>query len=418
MDGMKDFRKFQLGREVKNGGLAGGMVAATALMRGVWIGSDDTPINYPNENLGLKQETTRSYMPFVLGSIKQGPDPLTFEQFCYILAAGVRGIEKGAADGAGSGKIYSYPWPVNAASIEKIASTISFTTATKTISDSANGLGLIKAGDLIRISGAGVVGNNGTYTVATAAIGSITVNEAIATEAAGATISIEVLTQTYTVEGGNNARVDRSGYSFPTSFELSGKGGQDMDAIMVSSSWITRQWQKLVAFTAGINPAPVSEALFGNTRLFIDSIGGAMGTTEITDTLASFNYKANTGLAHQFAGTGNLFFSKAERKGKIQIACAISLYQNAQALLEYEAWQNQTPRLLRIRIDGPTLASPGTVYSKKAILLDMPGTWSNFPSPEDIAGAEVLPGQFRVAYDPTAGIGPSITVVNELATLP
>ena len=419
MDGIRDFRKFQLGREVKNGGGAGTPVAATAIMRGQWVGQDDTPINYPAENIGMIVETTRGYIPFVLGSINQGPDPLTFEQFPYILAAAIRGIEKGQADGIGSGKIYQYPWPMTAAGVELIAATLSFTTATKTIADSANGLGFIKPGDLIRVSGAVNGPNNGIFTVATAAAGAITTIEAITTEPAGATITIEVLTQVYTAEGGNNALVERSSYSYPTSFELSGNGGADQDAIMLSSSWITRQWSKLAAgFTAGIALPTVSEVLFGHSKLYIDAIGGTIGTTEKTDTLEAFSYKATTGLKHQFAGTGNLFFSKVERKSRVQLACSISMFQNAAALVEYEAWRNQTPRLIRIKIEGPALATPGTTYTKKTLMLDMPGTWTSFPSPDEVEGAEVLVGEFRPAYDPVAGIGPSITVVNELAALP
>jgi len=419
MDGIRDFRKFQIGREVKNSGAAGTPVAASAIMRGQWIGTDETPIQYPTENIGMKLETTRGYIPFVLGSIKQGPDPVTFEQLPYILTAAVRGLMSGAGDGAGSGKIWHFPWPVQLSSTEKTANTISFTTATKTIADSGNGLGFIQEGDLIRVSGAVTGANNNIFTVATAAVGAITTVEALATEAAGAVVTIEVLTQVYTAEGGNNARVDRSTYCFPTQFEISGKGGRDADALMMSSSWTTRQWEKLAAgFTAGIALPAVSEALFGRAKLFIDPIAGTMGTTEKIDTLASFSYKANTGIRHQFAGTGSLYFSKAQRKGKIQIACAISMYQNAAALAEYDAWLAGTPRLVRIRIDGPTLTSAGTTYSQKAIILNMPGTWVKFPSPDEIEGAEVLAGQFRPAYDPTAGIGPSITVVNELAALP
>ncbi len=418
MDGIKDFRKFQIGREIKNTGAAGSPVAATAIMRGQWVGSDDTPVNFPTENIGMQQDTTRGYIPFVLGSIKQGPDPVTFEQLPYILAAAIRGIVTGQADGAGSGMIYDYPWPTTAASVEKTATTISFTTATKTISDSGNGLGFIKPGDMIRVSGAVNGVNNNIFTVATAAIGSITTVEALTTEPAGAAITIEVLVQTYTSEGGNNARVERASYCFPTQFEISGNGGSDQDALMLSSSWTVRQWAAHTGFTAGIALPAVSEALFGRAKLFIDPINGVMGATEKSDTLANFSYKANTGLRHQFAGTGNLFFSKAERKGRIQHALALSLYQNTASLAEYDAWRAGTPRLLRIRIDGPALTTPGTVYSAKAIILNVPGTWVSFPSLEDIEGAEVLAGQFRPAYDPTAGVGPSITVVNELAALP
>jgi len=417
MDGVKDFRKFQLGREVKNSGSPGTAVAATAIMRGVWTGSDDTPRNFPAENIAMLVENTRSYVPYVLGSIKQGPDPCTFEQLPYILAAAIRSVEIGQADGVGSGKVYGYPWPKTASDIEKTAATISFTAATKTIADSGDGLGFIQAGELIRVSGS--TSNNRIYRVVTAAAGAITVAETITDESAGASITIEVLTQTYTAEGGNNVLVERSTYAFPTSFELSGQGGTDMDAIMLSSTWITRQWQKLTAgFTTGISLPTVSEALFGRCQLYIDAISGTIGTTEKTNTLASFSYKANTGLRHQFSGTGNLYYGEVKRKQRIQIACAISLYQNAAGLAEYDNWRSGTPRLIRIKMEGPALTTPGTAYSKKTIILDMPGSWVSFPSLEDIEGAEVLPGQFRPAYDSTAAIGPSITVVNELAQLP
>jgi hypothetical protein len=419
MDGIKDFRKFQLGREVKHGGAAGTAVAATALMRGPWVGVDDTPVTFPPDPIGYQVESDRSYIPYVLGSIKQGPEPATFEQLPLTLAAAIRAVEVGQADGAGSGKIYHYPWPLTDASVEKTADTLAFTAGTKTIADSADGLGLVQGGDLIRISGAGQAGNNGIFRVVTAAAGAITVSEALTDEAAGAAVTIEILTQTYTAEGGNNVRVERSAYSFPTSFELSGRGGANADAIMLSSSWTTRQWATLAAgFTAGITPQALSEILFSGAKFYIDDVDDPAGTTEAPDTLAGFTYRATTGLAHQFAGNGNLFFAKAHRKGKIQLAATISMYQNAVALAEYDAWRTQTPRLLRIQIDGPALTAAGTAYSNKALVLTMPGKWVKFPEPSDIEGAEVFAAQFRPSYNATAGIAPSITVVNELASLP
>ncbi len=416
MDGIKDFRKFQLGREVKNSGASGTAVAATAIMRGQWTGKDETPVVYPPENIGYKTEVNRSYIPYVLGSIKQGPDVATFEQLPYIFAAGIRGIEVGQADGSGSGRIYHYPWPLTDASTVRTAATISFTAISKAIADSAEGLGFIMPGDLIRVSGS--ASNNGIYKVATAAAAAITVAETLTDEAAGETVTIEVLTQTYTCEGGNNVRVERSTYSFPTSFELSGRGGANADAIMISSSWTTRQWTKLAGFTTGISLPDVDELLFSASKLYIDDVDGSIGTTEKHDTLAGFTYRATTGLAHQFAGNGDLYFSKAHRKGRVMLSLAITMYQNDTALAEYDAWREQKPRLLQIRIDGPTLETAGTSYSKKSLILNMPGMWTSFSEPGDIEGAETLEGQFRPAYDPTADIGPSIIVVNELSALP
>lgn len=419
MDGIKDFRKFQIGRERKNGGAAGTPVAATAIMRGIWMGADDTPITYPEEYIGRIGEINRSYMPYVLGSAKQGPDPVTFEQLPYILSAAIRGIDVGQADGAGSGKIYHYSWPQTPESISLTATTLSFTASTKTIADSGNNFGFLQAGDLIQVSGAGEGDNNDVFRVVTASASSITVSEAVADESAGEKIKIEVLEQVYTFEGGNNKRVEQAAYCFPTSFELFGKGGANADALMLSSAWTVKQWiEKTAGFTSGIALPALSEALFTGCRLFIDDIGGTMGATEALNTLSSFDYKANTGIAHQFAGNGSLGFAKAQRKGKVQLSCALSLYQNDIGQAEYDHWRANDPRLIRIQVDGPALATAGSAYSKKTILIDMPGTWSKFPQNEDIEGAEVLPGQFRPAYDVTAGIGPSITVVNELTALP
>lgn len=69
------------------------------------------------------------------------------------------------------------------------ANTISFTAATKTISDAGNGLATILVGDKIRVRGS--ASNDGVYTVATgASAGSFTVTETIVTETASRYITL------------------------------------------------------------------------------------------------------------------------------------------------------------------------------------------------------------------------------------
>ena len=75
--------------------------------------------------------------------------------------------------------------------------TISFT-APSTISDSANGLGVYRAGDPVKVTGS--ASNNRTYVVATAGAGTMVVVETnIVTESAGATV-----TATASVQKGND----------------------------------------------------------------------------------------------------------------------------------------------------------------------------------------------------------------------
>ena len=65
--------------------------------------------------------------------------------------------------------------------------TVSFT-ASDTIADSGSGFGIFGVGDVISLRGS--TSNDGIYTVATAAAGSITVNEPVVNEAAGDSVSI------------------------------------------------------------------------------------------------------------------------------------------------------------------------------------------------------------------------------------
>ena len=70
-----------------------------------------------------------------------------------------------------------------------VATTLSFTAATKTIADSALGLVSFPTGARIQISGS--ASNNGYFTIATGGVaGSIVVNEALVNEAAGASVTI------------------------------------------------------------------------------------------------------------------------------------------------------------------------------------------------------------------------------------
>ena len=73
------------------------------------------------------------------------------------------------------------------------ASTLSFTAATKTIADTANGLAFIKAGDNVTITGS--VSNNGVFKAAAdGSAASFTVVEALVNEAAGAPVTLALPT--------------------------------------------------------------------------------------------------------------------------------------------------------------------------------------------------------------------------------
>src|SRR3989304_6363143 len=69
------------------------------------------------------------------------------------------------------------------------AATLAFVSATKKITDSANGLATVLTGDTIRVRGS--ASNDGVYTVATGGVaGEIVVTEALVNESAGAYLTL------------------------------------------------------------------------------------------------------------------------------------------------------------------------------------------------------------------------------------
>ena len=72
---------------------------------------------------------------------------------------------------------------------------------------------------------------------------------------------------------------------------------------------------------------------------------------------------------------------------------------------------------MRLTLNGASVTTPGTVYSKKTVIVDMPGKWESFDGLEDVEGGDIVRGTFRCKYNATAALNPRILVVNELSTL-
>jgi len=98
-------------------------------------------------------------------------------------------VEAGVAKGYTVLSTGQYSGNTNIEVAHYAANTIAFVSATKKITDSANGLATVLTGDTIVVKGSS--NNDGTYTVATGGVaGEIVVNEALTDEAASAYISL------------------------------------------------------------------------------------------------------------------------------------------------------------------------------------------------------------------------------------
>ena len=109
--GIKVLRRIQLGREVTSGVA----VVSTTIWRGMGTIEDQRETVFPSENVGYLSGLSRTYQPKLGAVISMDAIEATYEQICHVLEAGVKLVQTGAADGSGSGKIYTYTLPVTAA---------------------------------------------------------------------------------------------------------------------------------------------------------------------------------------------------------------------------------------------------------------------------------------------------------------
>ncbi|MFA6134403.1 MAG: hypothetical protein WC869_10365 [Phycisphaerae bacterium] len=96
------------------GGTPGTPVAATTRLRvpATWLNDARTVVR-ANDATGVFLPTPRTYTPNLYASIPVEGD-VTFEQLGYILNGGIKGVA-GVKDGAGSGYVSTYPFPVSGA---------------------------------------------------------------------------------------------------------------------------------------------------------------------------------------------------------------------------------------------------------------------------------------------------------------
>jgi hypothetical protein len=218
--------------------------------------------------------------------------------------------------------------------------------------------------------------------------------------------------KTYTVEAGNDQDVDEMDYSFCPEFTVSGNPSEG-----VTMSALLRGRERTDAsFTAAPTTPSVNCAVFNKSELYIDAVGGSMGSTQVTGTFLGFTINVNTGLMPVFTGDGQLYFYDVDQGGW-EITGDIAFRHNATADTEDGNWLSQTARLIEIKLLGPALTTSDT-YSYYQARFQFPVKYSNFSTLEDRDGKDVLIGSFRAGRDTTFGDGPKIVVVQEESDVP
>lgn len=331
--GIKGLRKIQLGLE----STSGTPVAATALWRGLGTIEDKIEPLFVEEDVGIIGGTDRTAIPQLLAEIEMEAVPATFEQLPYLGSAGIKNIVAGGADGAGTGKIYTYTAP---------------TTAKNTI-------------------------------------------------------------KTYTIEGGDDQQAEEMEYAFVEEMNLVGKAGE---VLTMQALWKGRQ-VSLGSFTGAISVPIVEEILFSKGKLYIDAVGGTVGSTIQSQTLLGMDMKIVTGWMPVFSADGALYFSHHEM-GVPEITCSLTFEHDAIGVARKADWRAETPRLFRLIFEGSAVATPGTTYTYKTLILDFAAKVEKVDKLDEVDGNDILNVQLRSKYNATSASFFEMLIVNELATLP
>jgi hypothetical protein len=332
MAGSRALRKLQLGQETT----AGTPVAATTIWRGKGVIKDNREVVFPEENVGILGGTSRSHIARTWSELNMPDVVATYNQIGYLCAAGIEDITTGAADGAGTDKIYQYD---------------ASTTSQNSI-------------------------------------------------------------QTFTIEGGDDQQAEEFDYAFVKRIRLSGQG---QNAVMMSADWIGREATN-TTFTGALTIPSVEDIITNSGKLYIDAIGGTIGSTQISSTLLEFNLDWVTGLMEYWALDGSNEFS-LHKFTEDEIILRLIYEHNASAVAEKAIYRAGTPQLFQVLFEGSAFGTPGTTYSNHSLVLNFAGVYEDWGALDERNGNDVVEATVRARYDTTATFKAQIIAVNEDASL-
>jgi hypothetical protein len=188
---------------------------------------------------------------------------------------------------------------------------------------------------------------------------------------------------------------------------------------MMSADWFGRQVTN-ASFTGALTVPTVEEALSQKAQLFIDDAGtGTMGTTAITNTLLSWELTCTTGWKPKFTLDNNALYYAFHYfdKDSFSAQFTATFEHNATAVAEKAEWRNEVVRLIRLDLLGATLGTPGA-FTNKTVRLDLAALYTEWSALDFDEGNSIVNITAEVGYDETEALGSSITVVNNLTSIP
>lgn len=218
--------------------------------------------------------------------------------------------------------------------------------------------------------------------------------------------------KTRTIEGGDDQEAEEVEYCFVESFGLEGKPGEGL--MFSGVEWTGRQ-AVVTTFTGAIAVPTVEDIPFSLGKLYLDAVGGTIGTTQLTNTWLGLSLSVKTGWIAKFTADGNKYFSFAKSTPP-EITFDITFEHDAVGQARKVDWRAETARQIRMQWQGSALTTPGT-YSYKTFRFDCAAKIEKVSKIGEEDGNDILVATFRARYDATAALFARFLVVNENAAL-
>jgi len=219
----------------------------------------------------------------------------------------------------------------------------------------------------------------------------------------------------YTVEGGDDTQEEQFLNVFCSDWTLAGSARNPYQL----SANLTGGTVAPGTFTSDPGLGLRNNMNFGMTKVYLDAVGGAIGTTQKSNTVHSLNFKYTSSQKAKETADGRLDFSFVQDTLDYSAILQVEFEHDSIATAEKAFYRAGTPRLLQVKVEGSTaFANPGSTYSVPTMLLNLPGVWMNFSKIGERNGNDVVTGTFESHYDSTAAIAGSVVLAVALDAVP
>ncbi len=226
----------------------------------------------------------------------------------------------------------------------------------------------------------------------------------------------------YTVEGGDDYEVERMPYAKCVKLTLK---GTQKGVCQMSATLIGQQVSRFGTSFTNVSLVDVNDLVFGGARLYLDAVGGTIGTTLVTNQFLGFEVTYETMWIPKFTGEGGTspiwsfaVYVGHKITGKLTLEHDAAVDGNTGLK---SLFRSNTPRLMRIDVLGKAYTTPGTgtLFTGRAgVRQDLPIRITKIPPLDDLEGNDIVTVEFDSNYNATFGSAGSVTVCNEVSALP